>query len=234
MPTDVETLLLWLTGIRSLRVLYAPYPCAYKTADLLPSNCKLFYGYTNKWGSRAYYSNWFPVKFTYTIPSWLVSEDVTDKSTLTTLEFKHSEQYMMWAKALLFGDKKMANLILTQGNDPEIAKKLGKKVKGFDEDKWTAYARKIVEHAVYLKFSQNKKLREKLLESKEKEVFVEAASRDPIWGIGFSIDEVLGVSINEILREGDDTQKKKNRLQVEGNALQMGYELAWSGSHDGA
>ncbi|OON94245.1 MAG: hypothetical protein ATN32_08345 [Candidatus Epulonipiscium fishelsonii] len=92
------------------------------------------------------------------------------------------EQFMMAEKARLFKDKKILDLILNCNNQEEI-KRLGRKVKPFNEKKWNQHREEIVIHGNMEKFSQNNKLKEYLLSTKDK-VIVVASPYDTIWGVG--------------------------------------------------
>lgn len=97
-------------------------------------------------------------------------------------EFSSSEQYMMWAKAELFGDKQIAKQIM-QTEDCGKIKALGRKVRGFDGKKWDAEKERIVYEGLLEKFRQNRKLRENLKNTGNK-ILAECAVKDTIWGIG--------------------------------------------------
>lgn len=66
-------------------------------------------------------------------------------------------------------------------------KELGRKVKNYDEDVWSARRKGIVKAGARAKFSQNADLLEKILNIKG--VFVEASPYDKIWGIGLSAND---------------------------------------------
>lgn len=104
------------------------------------------------------------------------------KDFKSNLEYSSCEQYMMHKKALLFKDYKIAELIL-KTNNPQEQKKLGKKVKNFDQKIWDKYKFKIILRGNYLKFTQNEKIRKDLLSTKDK-VLVEASPFDDVYGIG--------------------------------------------------
>lgn len=123
-----------------------------------------FYGHKKENG---YLSNWFMVDF-----------EVDNKT------FKNTEQYMMYQKAVLFNDTKMAEKIL-QEPDPRTVKKYGRKVNGFNSDIWQQNREKIMYDGNYAKYSQNEELKEKLLKTDGK-MLVEASPYDKIWGIGLS------------------------------------------------
>jgi ribA/ribD-fused uncharacterized protein len=95
-----------------------------------------------------------------------------------------AEHFMMGEKARIFGDIETRKLILSTTN-PEEVKKLGRKVKGFDETTWTLNRSDIVLQANMAKFSQNDSLRKYLMTTGEK-ILVEASPFDLIWGIGFT------------------------------------------------
>lgn len=92
------------------------------------------------------------------------------------------EQYMMYQKAMLFGDEEIADEIMQTYNMREI-KALGRKVRNFDNKKWDEVKYDIVLTAVKAKFTQYDDLKEILLETGDAEI-VEASPYDRIWGIG--------------------------------------------------
>ena len=96
------------------------------------------------------------------------------------------EQYMMANKALLFGDEEIKKKII-ECNEPQQIKELGRKVQGFDQDIWDRFKYSIVLNGNWLKFSQNRDLREYLISTGDS-ILVEASPYDNIWGIGFSED----------------------------------------------
>ena len=98
-----------------------------------------------------------------------------------------AEHFMMAEKAELFGDNEIREKILNTSS-PSSAKKLGRKVRKFDEGKWRKHRFDIVVTGNLAKFSQNEVLREVLLNTGEA-VLVEASPRDTIWGIGISKDQ---------------------------------------------
>lgn len=98
------------------------------------------------------------------------------------VEYNCAEQYMMAKKALLFGDYDSLALIMNT-KEPKEQKALGKKVKGFNKEKWETYCRDYVYDANYAKFTQNSEMQKELLATGDKEI-VEASPEDKIWGIG--------------------------------------------------
>ncbi len=85
------------------------------TETILP-----FYGHDRKKiGDYAVFSNFYPASF--------VDEN--------NVEFMCVEQYMMYHKAIMFGDEKMANAIM-QSSKPIEQKKFGRQVQNFDAKIW--------------------------------------------------------------------------------------------------
>ena len=107
---------------------------------------------------------------------WYHSPFVIDGITFNTCE-----QYMMYKKAMLFGDENIANQILHE-ELPAAQKALGKQVKGFDRAIWDQHCFSIVYQGNYAKFTQNEDLKNQLLAT-EDDVIVEASPVDFIWGI---------------------------------------------------
>ena len=97
-------------------------------------------------------------------------------------KYSCAEQYMMYKKALLFEDEDVANAIMRTQN-PMEQKALGRKVRGFNKDKWEEVCREYVYEANYAKFTQNPDLLFELVSYGDREI-VEASPEDPIWGIG--------------------------------------------------
>lgn len=122
------------------------------------------------------------------------------------ITFTCCEQYMMYHKALTFGDEKIAQRVLDT-TDPRDHKALGKKVSGFTDHEWDKVKQDIVFKANMLKYGggavahendkfvyspngqvkgqESVRLRELLLSTGDRDL-VEASPRDKIWGIGFS------------------------------------------------
>jgi predicted NAD-dependent protein-ADP-ribosyltransferase YbiA (DUF1768 family) len=128
------------------------------------------------------------------------------------ITFFSSEQFMMYQKALFFGDKATENLILAKNEHPlakdfmngkidaqtilksswqewntlqSSVKALGKKVKHYDNEKWGQNRFRLVAEGVLAKFQQNEDLRKYLLNTGN-DILVEASPTDEIWGIGLS------------------------------------------------
>lgn len=115
------------------------------------------------------FSQWYPSPFMY-----------------RGIEFNCAEQFMMAGKALYFVDEQSYYKIMGTDN-PAKQKQLGRKVKGFDYDKWMQVAFDIVTMGNVLKFKQNKDLYSILEQVKSDGCkLVEASPVDKIWGIGLS------------------------------------------------
>lgn len=101
-----------------------------------------------------------------------------------TLEFCCAEQYMMYTKAVLLYNDKLADKIL-KCSDPKHIKSLGRKTEQFSEELWVHNCLHVVKTGNMAKFSQNQKLREVLFSTYPR-VLVEASPYDKVWGIGLS------------------------------------------------
>lgn len=108
---------------------------------------------------------------------------------MCNIDFTTAEQFMMIGKAALFKDDDVFDLMYKADN-PKKLRELGRKVKDFDVDDWNCYRTDIVIIGNYLKFSQNNKLKKKLIATK-KETLVEGSPTDKIWGVGMKFDNVL-------------------------------------------
>lgn len=102
--------------------------------------------------------------------------------------YLNAEKFMMMGKASLFGD----NIIFDQmskTDSPKMQKDLGRKVANFDEVIWNTYSKDIVILGNYLKFNQNKQLKDQLLDTAGT-TLVEGSPLDKIWGVGLKFDDV--------------------------------------------
>lgn len=102
-------------------------------------------------------------------------------------EFTSAEHYMMWRKALLFDDARIAARVL-EVRHPGEAKKLGRQIRGFDESVWEQARFEIVVAGNVAKFGQDDALRDFLLGTGSR-VLVEVSPVDRIWGIGLAADD---------------------------------------------
>jgi ribA/ribD-fused uncharacterized protein len=95
-----------------------------------------------------------------------------------------AEHFMMAGKARLFDDQAAAARILAAAG-PAAAKKIGREVRGFSEQRWAAARFDIVVRGSVAKFGGDPELRGYLLGTGDR-VLVEASPRDRIWGIGIA------------------------------------------------
>ena len=102
--------------------------------------------------------------------------------TVEGQRYASAEHFMMAEKARLFGDDATRAKILA-AHHPAEAKKLGREVRGFDEERWQAERFELVTQGNLAKFGQDDALRAYLL-STGATILVEASPTDTIWGIG--------------------------------------------------
>jgi len=107
--------------------------------------------------------------------------------SIDKIHYPSAEHYMMAEKARLFNDDAALEKILAS-NHPADAKKLGRSVIGYQEQRWKQNRFDIVVRGNLAKFSQNEKLMQFLLNSGDR-VLVEASPQDLIWGIGLTEDD---------------------------------------------
>lgn len=116
------------------------------------------------WGGV--FSNWHPSTF-----------------VVNDISYNCAEQYMMYMKAMTFGDTNTAALIM-KATHPKEQKKLGRQVKNYDDAKWSAVRYDLVKLGVKEKFLQNPSLKAELLKYKGY-ILVEASPFDRVWGTGY-------------------------------------------------
>ncbi|KAF7323805.1 DUF1768 domain-containing protein [Mycena kentingensis (nom. inval.)] len=137
---------------------------------------------------NGHFSQWYRAPFTTT-----VNIDGVEQETC----FLTNEHWMMFHKALLFGDLDVANEVLavegTSKGDMGYVKGLGRKVKGFKEEIWVQHRERIVTEGSVLKYRQNAELKEKLFATGET-IIVEASPFDKIWGIGVSEEKAISMA----------------------------------------
>lgn len=127
---------------------------------------------------NGYLSNWYPSRF-----------------TINNVNFSSMEQYMMYKKAVCFGDKDTADKIFATDDVAEI-KALGRLVANYNESYWNGVRQIIVFEGLLAKFSQNEDLK-KQLKATENCVLAECAVKDKIWGIGLSMKDLNRFEIDK-------------------------------------
>ena len=125
---------------------------------------------------NGYLSNWYPSTFTH-----------------NGITFSSMEQYMMYRKALSFGDEKVATQILATDNAAEI-KALGRLVSGYDESLWNGIRQIVVYEGLFAKFTQNPDLRERLKDTGN--AFLAAHSARNAFPVSFSLSLRSGFCVN--------------------------------------
>lgn len=145
------------------------------------------------------------------LSQWNIAEFV---HPIRNIKFNCAEQYMMYCKAMVFGDPETAIRILGT-NSPREQKALGRQVSNFDAAFWNRCSRYFVYEGNLMKFQQNQHLKEYLINTGE-DFLVEASPFDRIWGIGFNEEQALSNLSNwgsnwlgEVLMEVRDTLKQE-------------------------
>lgn len=104
--------------------------------------------------------------------------------TVDGVLYPTAEHWMMAGKARLFDDAEGLAAVLA-ANGPGAAKAAGRKVRGFDEERWREARYDLVVAGNLAKFGQHRDLGDVLRRTGRK-VLVEASPFDRIWGIGMS------------------------------------------------
>ncbi len=102
------------------------------------------------------------------------------------IKYATAEHWMMWHKAKCFEDEAALSKVL-ENDSPQVAKKIGRQVKNYDDAKWLDYAYQAVVDGNFHKFSQHEALKSYLIGTGDK-VIVEASPYDKRWGIGLKQD----------------------------------------------
>lgn len=127
-------------------------------------------------------------KYTFFWKSWSPFSQWHNSSfTIDGVYFKTAEHFMMWKKAMMFGDAFKADEILACKH-PSEAKQKGREVTGFVKEEWDSECRRIVYEGNYAKFTQNKTILKNLMDTGDTKL-VEAAPNDKIWGIGLAEED---------------------------------------------
>ncbi len=138
-----------------------------------------FYGAKNTDNIYSCFSNFYYSPFEYILPIYL-------SNNKETIYCETSEKAIMLSKALLFNDYETFEKI-KKTTSPNIAKKLGRSVKNFDNVKWDNHVIEITYNILIQKFSQNKKIHDILLSTYNK-ILAEGSPTDKKWGVGIYYD----------------------------------------------
>ena len=130
------------------------------------------------WRDTSPFSQWYQHVFT----AHSIVIPVLDEASFTC-----AEQYMMAEKAILFGDEKTCEAIMST-KDPSEQKRLGRMIKNYDENIWNEWRERIVYAGNMAKFTSDENMRKILLSTGNK-ILVEASPYDRIWGAGISEDD---------------------------------------------
>ena len=117
------------------------------------------------------------------LSNWYLSDFKID-----SIKFSSTEQYMMYKKAIVFNDNKIAKEIL-ETTDVSKIKALGRQVSNYNDTYWNGVRQIIIYKGLLEKFSQNKDLKKRLLNTGN-DILAECAVQDKIWGIGLSMKDV--------------------------------------------
>ena len=184
--------------------------------EALKNGLKVYDKHVAFWGSA--FSNFYPCEFKLErgFKDYFEVSSLINNTTFDIPDFiwKSSEQCFMAYKALMFED--IENLFkIINSETPEQAKKIGRKIKNFDDEIWSMSRKVWMERAVYAKFSQNEDLKEFILSPEfEGKDFVEGSPFDGVWGVkmdyrnpdidnpeNWNGENLLGKVLNEVRKE---------------------------------
>jgi len=147
--------------------------------------------YDHKWRVMrewAVFSNFYDQSncpFDFDVPLAFCACELSDSDRVVCCEF--SEKAVMLCKAAAMGDVETYGEI-AKAKSPDVAKRLGRQVVGFDDDIWASIVCSVAFHVVHQKFAKTPQLRKLLLQGLNGEdqptLFAEMTERDAIWGTG--------------------------------------------------
>ena len=118
------------------------------------------------------------------LSNWYISDFIKDGRPYTSVE-----QYLMYGKAMVFKDEEMQQAILATHDVAEI-KQYGRQVKGYNETVWNGFRQLVLYRGLWLKFSQNDELRQRLINTGN-DMLVECAKTDKIFACGISMKDPM-------------------------------------------
>ncbi len=124
------------------------------------------------------------------LSNWYMSDFIEDGRLYTSVE-----QYLMYGKALVFKDEDMQQAILNTHDVAEI-KKYGRQVKGYNETLWNGLRQLVLYRGLWLKFSQNEELKQKLIDTGN-DMLVECAITDKIFACGISMKDPMRLDMSK-------------------------------------
>ncbi len=124
------------------------------------------------------------------LSNWYLSDFQLDG-----VAFSSMEQYMMFRKACLFKDNKIADEIMATNNVGKI-KALGRMVSGYDDLIWSGMRQAIVYNGLIEKFRQNEEIKKLLVETGDC-ILAECAVMDKVWGIGLGMTDENRFDMNK-------------------------------------
>ena len=104
---------------------------------------------------------------------------------LDGMTFNCNEQYVMYKKAIKFGDNATAQKIMEE-KSPAVQKELGKRVANFNKNVWESVQEVIFVRGLRAKFAQNPHCAAVLRATGDKRIY-EASPYDGIYGVGLSV-----------------------------------------------
>lgn len=137
------------------------------------------------------FCQWFSSPFTVskTEISSLIGHPIDDTDSEENITFTCAEQFMMYCKAGRFHDTETQRRLLAT-RSPKEQKRLGRLTAGFSDSSWDEVKSAVVLAGIIAKFGQNTALKDKLLATGER-TLAEAASRDRVWGIGYTATHAM-------------------------------------------
>ena len=116
------------------------------------------------------------------LSNWYISPFDLDGQHYTAVE-----QYIMYRKCILFGDKQSASAVMATDNTA-TQQEIGRNAKGYIPKVWEGIRQMVVLKGLLEKFTQNEDLKQKLLETGDAWL-VECAGSDKIWACGVRLND---------------------------------------------